>query len=66
MDCVSTFGPHRLGVGLGEVVEEVADIFLRLVLCLSMFSIYLPLLTLEIEACELRETLAGLVGAVVH
>ena len=64
---VATFGPDGPRVGLGQVVEEVGNIFFGSLVSPAMLAVSSSLITLEVEACESGQALAGLVvGALVH
>jgi len=60
---VTAFGPDRLGIGFGEVVKEIANVFFGSLVSSAMLTVSLSLITLQIETGEFGQALAGLVSA---
>jgi len=63
---VSTFGPDCLGIGFGQVVEEIANFFFGSLVSSAMFTVYLSLTTLQVKSGEFGQALAGVIGAIIH
>ena len=63
---VTTFGPDCLGIGFGQVLEEIANIFFGSLVSSAMLAVSLSLITLQVETGEFGQALAGLVGALIY
>ena len=64
--CIVAFGPDSLGVGLCQVREEVTDVFSGSFGGSSVLLVFLSLVTLQVEASELRQCLTRLTSCLVR